>query len=264
MDKSHTPLEIQCELIADNIFRRFEQDEKKEKKREAKKRKQIKLPNRMIVIPNSDKKFHEKWVPGRNILDFPHPFRMVLAAKPNSGKTLAMHNVILRTAIGKHPFESIVVVHCDPEGTNEYDKLDCTVLHQIPAPEDFDPSIKTLVILEDLNYTSMGKIQEGNLNRLYGYVSTHKNISCMLTAQNVFRVNPTVRRCTNIFVLWSSPDMDMIKALARKIAVRPEELCHALEKHCTNYHDSLWLDFTAETPYPFRKNGFEVISRDDL
>lgn len=184
---------------------------------------------------------------------------MLLAAKPNGGKTTVILNVILRIAESEAPFERIIVVHCDPKQTKEYDHVDRELRDDIPAPEDFEPHEKTLCILEDLNYMNMSKEQKGRLERLYGYASTHKNVSCMLTAQDPFRILPAVRRCSNVFVLWNNHDMDMIKTLARKTGLPPDMLQHVLEQQCTGPHDSFWLDFTPNTPAPYRKNGYTPV-----
>ena len=101
------------------------------------------LPAKIIPFENHDKSFHERWYKDRDWLDIPHPFRMLLATKPNGGKTTVILNIILRVACGRTPFEKIVVIHCDPTSTKEYD--------------DFDPQQKTLCFLEDLNYLGMGK-----------------------------------------------------------------------------------------------------------
>ena len=99
---------------------------------------------------------------------------MMLAAKPNGGKTTVIFNIILRVALGKRPFERIVVIHCDPTQTKEYDHLPRDMFADIPAVEEFPSDTKTLVILEDLNYVNMSQEQQGRLERLYGYASTHK------------------------------------------------------------------------------------------
>ena len=218
------------------------------------------LPKRMISFQNRDKAFHETWSGTRDWLDIPHPFRMLLAAKPNGGKTTVVLNIILRVAHSDRPFEKIMVVHCDPKQTKEYDDIDCELREDIPAPEEFSPHEKTLCILEDLNYLNMSKEQKGRLERLYGYASTHKNVSCILTAQDPFRIIPSVRRCSNVFVLWNNHDMDMIKTLARKTGVPAETLQQILEEQCQGAHDSIWLDFTPDSPAPFRKNGYERIA----
>ena len=222
--------------------------------------KQRTLPKRIIPLKNRDKAFHEAWYPDRDWLDFPHPFRMILASKPNVGKTTVILNIILRVALGKRPFQKIVIVHCDPVHTREYDDLERDLLKEIPAPEEFAPDVKTLCILEDLNYLDMSQAQRGRLERLFGYASTHKNVSCVLTAQDPFRILPTVRRCTNVFVLWNNHDGDMVKSLARKTGLSSKKLTRVLEESCQDAHDSFWIDLTPDSPAKFRKNGYETLA----
>ena len=211
----------------------------------------------MIPFGNKDKGFHESWYPRRDLLDIPHPFRMVLLAKPNGGKTTLILNIILRIAEGPQPFRRIVIVHCDPDATREYEDVEHTSLTSIPGADFFDARVKTLVILEDLNYLDMGTEQRGKLERLFGYVSTHKNVSVILTAQDPFRLIPSVRRCANVFVMWNNHDGDMIKRLARKCGMTPEKLVKLFEEHCQEAHDCIWIDSTAGSPAPIRKNGFQ-------
>ena len=219
------------------------------------------IPRRIIPFVNRDKQFHETWDKHRDWLDIPHPFRMLLAAKPNGGKTTVIFNIVARVARSSRPFERIIVVHCDPEHTHEYDYFDDAELRgDIPSPTELCPTQKTLCILEDLNYLNMSKEQKGRLERLYGYASTDKNVSCILTSQDPFRIIPSVRRCSNVFVLWNNNDMDMLKTLARKTGLAPERLEGLLIEHCQEPHDSFWIDFTANSPARYRKNGYEFVN----
>ena len=215
---------------------------------------------RMIAFTNEDKGFHEAWYPRRDLLDIPHPFRMVLLSKPNGGKTTIILNIIARISLTARPFERIVIVHCDPSATREYDDVPHDSLTSVPGANEFDPKQKTLLILEDLNYLDMSTEQRGKLERVFGYVSTHKNVSVMLTAQDPFRLLPTVRRCSNVFVMWNNHDGDMIQALARKCGVDPSKLLKLFHQHCQGPHNSIWLDMTPGTPAPLRKNGFQILT----
>lgn len=217
------------------------------------------VPKKIVPFPNRDKTFHETWEANRDWLDIPHPFRMLLASKPNGGKTTVILNIILRVALGKHPFRRLIVVHCDPKQTREYDMVERRLLADIPSPEELSGQEKTLVVLEDLNYLNMSQEQQGRLERLYGYASTHKNVSCILTAQDPFRILPTVRRCTNVFVLWNNHDQDMLKMLSRKTGTSSEQLLTLMEHECHGPHDSIWLDLTPDSPAPIRKNGYQRI-----
>tara|TARA_B110000902_G_scaffold113995_1_gene134226 strand:+ start:4584 stop:5246 length:663 start_codon:yes stop_codon:yes gene_type:complete len=214
-----------------------------------------KLPDELIVIPNADKKFHEKWHKGRNMLNFPHPFRAVCLGPPNKGKSTTVKNILLRA---DPPFEEVKVIHCDGDYTKEYEDVDADMLSEIPAPAEWGGVVKTLVILDDLELKGMSKEQKRNLDRLVGYVSTHKNISVILCSQDPFNVPPIVRRCSNLWILYEGTDRDSVAQLSRKAGYTKEQFDILFDK-CTEFHDSIWLDKTSKSPYPLRKNGFEII-----
>ena len=97
------------------------------------------------------------------------------------------------------------------------------------------------------------------LDRLFGYVSTHKNISVLLCSQDPFNVPPIVRRCSNLWVLWPGRDVDAVQTCARKCGENLQEkfkLCHSPK-------DSIWIDLTDGTPVKVRRNGYELVNSDD-
>ena len=220
----------------------------------------MKLPDKILALPNPDKEFHESWQKNRNMLNIPHPFRCVALGPPNVGKTTIVKNLLLRA---DPPFEEVVVIHCDSEYTKEYDDVgdNIEVLSEIPAPEDWEGLVKTLVVLDDLEFKSMNKVQKKNLDRLFGYVSTHKNISVILCSQDPFNVPPIVRRCSNLFILWRSNDLDSMATCARKTGLKSTDLKNIFEKMMPDSKDSLWLDATEKTPYPMRKNGYTLLNK---
>ena len=83
--------------------------------------------NKLIVLQNEDKLFHEK-VDEKNLCNFPHPFRMILCAPPNMGKTNSVYNILLNK---KPQFEQIYVYHNDPN-TKEYQNIDCEYIEEMP------------------------------------------------------------------------------------------------------------------------------------
>ena len=226
------------------------------------KKTKLRLPNRIIPLPNPDKNFHERWHQGRNMLNIPHPFRCVALGPPNVGKTTIVKNLLLRA---NPPFEEVVVIHCDSDYTKEYDDIGSNVeiLSEIPAPNDWDGLVKTLVVLDDLEFKGMNKEQKRNLDRLFGYVSTHKNISCILCSQDPFNVPPIVRRCSNLWVLWRCPDLDAMATCARKTGLKADNFNAIFNQLMMNQKDSLWIDTTDGSPYPLRKNGFTLINKKD-
>lgn len=227
-----------------------------------KKNKKKELPNKIIPIHNSDKTWHESWTEGRNMLNIPHPFRAVLLGKPNSGKSTIVKNLLIRA---DPPFEDVYVIHCDSKNTKEY--IDCGnrvhMLQEIPKPEEWEGKVKTLVVLDDLEFKQMSKDQKRNLDRLVGYCSTHKNISVCVCSQDAFSVPTIVRRCANLFILWAMSDLDSMSRMARKTGLKSHNLYTLFNKILNKPKDSLWVDMSDGSPYPLRKNGFQIITKID-
>lgn len=226
-----------------------------------KRKTKTKLPKRLIIIPNKDKEFHEKWTKGRDELDIPHPFRAVCLGPPNCGKGLVVMNIIARVNESKKPFEEIYCIHCDPEFTKEWEETDAVMLDEIPPPEEWEGLVKTLVIIDDLELKGLSKTQKRNLDRLYGFVSTHKNVSVILCSQDAFNVPPIVRRCSNLWVMWRCPDLDAMAAVSRKSGMTSNNFNSIFDQLMCEDHDSLWIDMTSKSPYKLRKNGYHIISK---
>ena len=219
------------------------------------------FPNVILPLPCADKGFHEHWFEGRNLLNFPHPFRALMCGIPNCGKSTMIKNILIRC---NPEFQKILVVHGDPEGTLEYDDVDCELLDTIPSTDEHDGEEKTLIILDDIEFSSLSKIDLKSLDRLVGYDSTHKNISVMISSQDAFRLPSIVRRCANVFFLWKIKDKDNVAVLNRRLGLRKEVLFNLFQKYLKKTTDSLCFDLTKSSPMPVRFNGFIPISLDEF
>lgn len=230
---------------------------RKKKKKQQKK----KLPQELLFIENADKKWHEKWSDGDDLLDFPHPHRILLASggRPNLRKTNTLKNIILRQW---PPFEKIYLVHCGGTLTKEYDEFNAVLLDDIPCAYDgelFNVKKKNLLILEDLNFKGMNKVQKKNLDRLYGYTSTHLSLSIYNTVQNFFNIDPVFRRMSNVLILWRTRDIDSMETLRRRADMKKEDWKFILDTYLKETFDSLWIDNTKKSIAPLRINGYDVV-----
>lgn len=219
-----------------------------------------KLPKRILPLPCPDKVNNEKWDDRRDMLDIPAPFRAIIIAPPDSGKTTTVINMMLRA---NPSYERLYVIHCDPEYTTEYDRVGGIMLNSIPSPDEWPgDGVKTLVVLEDLEYKSMDKEQKHNLDRLFGYVSTHKFTSVILCAQDAFNVPVCARRCASLFILYKSPDLTAMAKVATKTGMKANDMADLFKDLKIKGHESLWIDLTKNTPFPLRKSGYQLIESD--
>lgn len=219
------------------------------------------LPQKLIHIKNKDKVFHEQWKKGDDMLNFPHPFRILLASggKPNLRKTNTLKNIVIRQ---DPPFKKIYLLHCGGKNTKEYDDFNVDLLDAVPEPFDedlFNPNVKTLLILEDLNFIRFKRQEIVRLDRIYGYTSTHQNVSIMCTAQGFFAIPPLIRKMSNIVIVWRTADLDSLERIRRRVDMIKDDWVYIMENFLLEKYDSLWIDNTKNSPYPLRKNGFEII-----
>ena len=248
-----------------------------------KRSKRPRLPRKLLAFKSNDKDFIEAWsdIANRDPLNFPLSYRLVATGKPGAGKTRYIKNVVAR----RYPrFERIYVMHADPLA-QEYDDLDCEMLSKLP-PTDFwlygveeddtgkeaeiDPEEEqddaadrpaTLVILDDICWDNYDKTQLKRLDRLCGMVSTHANVSVIITAQDVFAVPAIVRKCADIWVLWRPTDLDEFGTIGRRVGIKKKDLLNIFDTHCPTPQDNLTIDLTHKSPYPLRINGYTMIQR---
>ena len=214
---------------------------------------------KFIAFPNNDKHFHESWEEKGldNLANFPHPYRACFVAKPNCGKTTTALNFILHQI---PEFERVIVCHHDPEGTREYDDIGAEITDQIPSKDDLDATKKQLVIIDDMFVKKLPKQDEAKLDRLFGYNSTHRNCSVIITCQDYSSIPANIRRLCNIFVIWKIHDRISQKLLSKKIGLEEEDLRELFKTILKGDKDSLCVDMTDKTPARYRKNLFEPIS----
>lgn len=221
-----------------------------------------KLPKKLVVLKNNEKEGkHESWDNERDMLNIPHPFRLLLTGGVNSGKTLTVKNIIVRIA---PVFQKIYLLHCGGSFTTEYDEIDHVCLDSIPTASDprFNGKEKALLIVEDKAFEHSSKQEKHDINRLFGYMSTHRNLSIIMTSQNFFDVPVCVRRMSNFFIVWKVKDLDNLKTLGRRLGIPGKYIVPLMERYITTYTDSIWFDDTPHTPYPIRLNGYQTIDKD--
>ena len=240
----------------------IKKNKKSKLKLKLKNKQNLKLPDKIIPIECSDKEgFTEAWTPGRNLLNIPHPWRGVFTGPPSSGKSCSIKNIIIRAS---PPFEEILIVHLDPEGTTEWDDVDAEYLQEIPEPTEFDRETKKLIIFEDLNLSDLPKDDRNKLNRIFGYSSSHCNLSVAITCQNAFDMSASLRRMASLYIIFRQPDVNALITLASRTGLKSAHMLYIMSRLLKKQHDSLWIDLKSGSPAPYRINGFKPITLEQL
>jgi hypothetical protein len=224
---------------------------------------EYKIPNRLVDIKNTDKAgWSEKWTPSRakDLANFPHPSRIALIGPPSTGKSFICKHLIMHQ---RPMFKEVYIIHGDADVTTEYEDIEPTmIMHEVPPVDFWDSKVKTLCILDDVEYSNISKDQMARLNKLFRYVSSHKNVTLYVTHQNFFELPTLVRKLCTTFILWKPRSTTELKLIANRIGLKPETLTDIFENHCPSYRDSICVDFNIGTPSVFRKNLWEPLNID--
>ena len=217
------------------------------------------LPKKLMIFPSLDKDggWMEKWYQGRDLLDWPRPFRALLVARPGLGKGVFAANVVARCSPA---IDRIIVVHPDSR-TVEYDIYGdtCTVQDKIPHFSDFDDlNTKLLVIFDDVDFSELSRKEMKNLSRLLGYASTHLGICIIVQSQDWYNLPPFFRRMANIFVIWNTPDKPSLASIARRVGMKTDTFM-AIFDSFKSIHTSLCIDLTENSPSKYRLDGYNVL-----
>ena len=242
------------------------------------------MPKKSIkVVANPEKKKHEKWDEGRDWLHFPRPFRWAVLGNVSCGKT----SLILNYLINSKPYQNIFIMHpqtynpnisredeaqnanivCDATGVNipEYAGVEFHALAYLPSMTYFDEiaSKHNLFIIDDIDLCSYLKkrreMREERLNKLFSYVSSHKNLSIIVSSQDASsQLPPFVIKMCNVVTVYKIRDEYIIQVLARKLSMSYKRLKNLLEK-CEGRHDSITFDYIEDSPAEVRLNVYKSL-----
>lgn len=221
-----------------------------------------KLEKKIYPIPCSDKKLVEKWDNNRDLMNLPCPARVILTGRPNSGKSTVIKNMIVKA---EPPYRQIYLLHPvasdDPE--NEYQDLgdELILLEDIPPVSYWksNKNVKKLLIIDDVDLNGLNKTQRTNLDRLFGFCSSHYMLSIFTTQQDFHALPVCVRRNSTVFCLWKSRDSRNNKIIASKVGLNPQEFNQLYDEYCPNYYDFLVINWARDAPVFLSKSFYTPI-----
>lgn len=227
---------------------------------------QVKFGDHFIITPNKDKISREKPIPDEpNYIPW---YLMLMMARPDSGKSEHIKNLIIKAYDVGRPFERMIVIHGeDAEQCLEYE--DYSEIAQIISIDDCPPSInelrlnreqKNLIVLEDVPATTSSKAVNCFIDSVYRLAS-HFNCCVIYTTQNLSKVSMTARRCATHLIIWRPSNMRDISIICRQIGEEPHDLKRMLDA-CPDYkHDGILIDIMGN-PRTYKRNLYSEIGLD--
>lgn len=224
---------------------------------------EIKLTDKIFSLPNKDK---GEWVESydekeHGLNRMCHPYKALFISRPNGGKSTTMVNCFLQIQTSNRPFKTVIVIQ--PSTSKEWDIIDPTmILYDIPNPESIvdEENGKTLIIIDDFDLSKLNRTQSQNFSMLFRYISSHHNISIMLSYQSFFDVPALIRKCCNYFYIWKTQNLDEINIISKRCGFNKKVFQNLFKKYIHTKHDFLLIDTVRDD---IRKNIYEVIPKEE-
>jgi hypothetical protein len=90
-------------------------------------------------------------------------------------------------------------------------------------------------------------------------ISSRYNVSLAVLNQDAFAINPIIRKCANIWVIWRPSDTDQLNIIARRVGFKSKEFSNIFDTIAPREHDSILVDKTSGTPFPLRLNAYQML-----
>jgi len=118
---------------------------------------------------------------------------------------------------------------------------------------------KTLIIIDDFDLTKLDTHQKRNLSMLFRYISSHHNISVMLSYQSFFDIPTIIRKTCNYFFLWKTNNVDELTIIAKRTGYNKKIFQTIFSRYIKDKHDFVVVDQCIDSEFELRKNLYEVI-----
>lgn len=226
-----------------------------------------KLPEKVVVIKNTEKdvgNWMESWSKPKNrsVGHIPHPFRLLALGGVGRGKTNMLKNIFLKHQGSKKKFKKLFIITCDISSQEWLDCCPDLVSDQIPSLDEFDDGVKTCVCIDDYEFEKASPLEQKKLSTLMRFISSHRNVSVLLSFQSFFSVPSIARKTANCFMIYNSPSRQELTTIDNRVGLEAGTLRSLFKTICSDTYDCVFIDRTIGTPYPLRKNIYEVIDYD--
>lgn len=237
-----------------------------DKKKKKRKQKIHDIPEELLVIKNLDKDegdWQESWTPKRSPGLIPHPFRILALGSVGRGKTNSLKNIFLKHQASSKPFKKLYVITCDVESAEWTDCEPDILTDELLEINDFDPSEKTALVIDDYEFVKLSKDDQRKLSTLMRYISSHRNVSIFLSFQSFFDCPSVARKCANVFMIYKPNSKQECTTIENRCGLEKGTLTQLFKTVCKKPYDHVLIDKSVNSPFPLRRNIYEILDIDD-
>ena len=91
------------------------------------------------------------------------------------------------------------------------------------------------------------------------YISTHKSVSLMISYQSFFDCPSICRKVANVFMIYKPNSKLELVSISNRIGMDAADLKAMFKQFCHEYYDFIMVDKTKGSPFPLRKNIYQII-----
>ena len=195
----------------------------------------------------------------RHIGHIPHAFRCLALGGVGRGKTNMCKQLFLRHQSTGKKFKKLFIITCD---VTSREWLDCDpdlITDNMIDLDIFDPKIKTCVVIDDWEMIRMSTEQIRQLSTLMRFISSHRNVSIIMSFQSFYDCNSISRKCANCFMIYKPNSKKEITMIENSTGLVKGTLKSLFTNQCSGDYDHVFIDKTIGSPYPLRKNIYEKL-----
>ena len=184
------------------------------------------------------------------------PFTCLITGATMTGKTQFVLNLLKSGMLDTEIDDKIVCFSEHQPAYDEMKELGCRFIQGLVDPDELNPHIPHLVIIDDL----MDSREDHRIEQFFTRTCHHRNTSCIYIVQNLFNQNKGYRTCslnTQYLVMFRSPrDMTQIKTLeSQMFPGKKNFLVDSFNDACSKPYHPLVIDLKPDTPQHLRVRG---------
>lgn len=166
------------------------------------------------IYSNPEKDNVHRTITDEKKFKFSKPQKILIIGASGCGKSNLIKNLI----VNNDGYDIIYIMHANPLAT-EYDDIP-HIKYEIDESDDYInrfmafPDKDKLLIIDDINFSTMSRKSQANMYKLITYVSA-RGVSIISTSQDPTYYTPMIRRAFEVLIFYAFYNKDSLNVLSK-------------------------------------------------